>query len=153
MRHSSVSSPTVENSPPRAQRPQSSTPEKSCSKSSQHPYSTRVVQAGDHENEPSNRCFPQVSSNSLRRSHVSHAKRRDSTCKTRRCTLQAFLLFVEWLELVIWALRSAACRGRRRDWLRLAQSLRGKDQSFLAPSQRSIENAMFLLIVRLGSII
>ena len=106
--------------------------------------------------------------------------RRDSTCQTRSCILQiqqvvrkivelcydsliqASLFFVEWLEFVILASSSAVCRGRRRDWLRLAESqlvdnlsatsqIRRKDQPILAPSQRTIENAESLLINRLGS--
>ena len=126
---------------------------------------------------PSNWCFPQVLSNSLRRYQVSNARRRGSTCQTRSCILQvqpivrkivelcydsliqAFLFFIERLGLVILVSGNAISRGRRRDWLRLAQSqlvdnlpamsqIRCKDQPILAPSQRTIENAEFLLIIK-----
>ena len=55
---------------------QSSIFAKSCLKPSRHPCSTRALRAGRYErvSMPSNRCFPQVASNSLRRLHVSKAR-------------------------------------------------------------------------------
>ena len=58
---------------------------------------------------PSNRCFPHVSSNSLRRSHVSNARRQEVAHfrSSRWCARQlrlprfadtGFLFFVEWLR-------------------------------------------------------
>ena len=76
--------------------------------------------------------------------------------------IQTFLFLIERFEFVTLAPRRAIPRGWRRYWFRLAQSqlvdnlsatsqIRRKDQPILAPSQRTIENAEFLLIIKLGS--
>ena len=76
--------------------------------------------------------------------------------------IQAFPFLIERFESVTLAPRRAISRGWRRYRFRLAQSqlvdnlsavsqIRRKDQPILAPSQRTMENVEFLLIVRLGS--
>ena len=112
------------------------------------------------------RRFPQVSSNSLRRSHVSNARRRGSTCQIVRKIVelccdsltQAFLFFIERLGLVIlaWATPSpwsetrlaptCSVPARRQPPCHVSNLL----QRPTHPSQRMIENAEFLLIIKLG---
>ena len=114
---------------------------------------------------PSNQCLPQVSSNSLRRLHVSNAKRRGSTCKTRRCILQ--------IQPVVRKMRFSSSSSGLDSSYRHRVTLSpvaGDETSFdsqsqlvnnlppmpqicrkdqLILTQRTIENLEFLLITRL----
>ena len=100
VRHSSVSSPNSWET----RRPPRSLDRSAVSiRSAQEFFRPGIMK---REILPSNRCFPQVSSNWLRRSHVSYTWRRDSTCWSKMVELcydsliQTFLFFAEWLELV-----------------------------------------------------
>ena len=75
--------------------------------------------------------------------------------------IQAFFFFIEWLELVILASSTlsrvagdetaSTCSVQLVDNLPAMPQIRRKDQPILAPTQRTIEDAEFPLVIKLGT--